>query len=309
MNAPALDVRAILRAVGQAVRRAAPDIVVVAAAVSLVYVSTRPTAVALAFGFGPDPAGNRIFWFAVVGSVVMLTIVVGRLTHALYRKGRRWPRLNADERGIVATEFLLALVPLFWMLLLICHMAVVANCGLIVQYSAFTAARAAAVSYSRTNITQTEEFLPTNRATLEDAADLVLCILSPFAPLAPAQNHGASAFQRIFTNQDFIWGTNDFPRRMMYTRIASTVTFTETYAPSTGAFPRNPALPPPRRVTATVRYFMTVRIPAISSMPGLTVPAPFGGGRAVSLEGVATVQSTGGRQAAPAAMVGGFPPL
>lgn len=309
MSAPAISFRAVPVGVGRAVVQLLPDVVVLGAAISLVYVSTRPAAIAAVFGFEPDPAANRIFWFAVIGSVTLLVVLVGRLVRALYRRGRNWRIISADERGIVATEFLLAMVPLFWMLLLICHMSVVANCGLIVQYSAFTAARAAAVSYARTTSLQNEEFLPANRATLEDAADLILCILSPFAPLAPAQNHGASAFQRIFTNQDFIWGTRDFPRRMMYTRIASEITFTESYPESTGAFPRNPALPPPRRITATVRYYMIVRIPAISSMPGLTVPAPFGDGRAVSLEGVATVQSTGGRQAAPAAMVGGFPPL
>jgi hypothetical protein len=309
MSAASISFRAVPAGLGRTAARLVPDLVVLAAAISLIYVSTRPTSVAEALGFGPDPAGNRVFWFAVIGSVTLLMVLIGRLIHALYRRGRNWRMISPDDRGIVATEFLLAMVPLFWMLLLICHMSVVANCGLIVQYSAFTAARAAAVSYGRTTAIQSEEFLPANRATLEDAADLILCILSPYAPLAPAQNHGASAMQRIFTNQNFIWGTNDFPRRMMYTRIASNITFTESYPESTGAFPRNPALPPPRRITATVRYFMIVRIPAISVMPGLTVPAPFGGGRAVTLEGTATVQSTGGRQAAPAAMVGGFPPL
>lgn len=288
-------------------QRALPTALLIAGALALIAVASAPSDAARALDLPVDPAANRLFWAGLLGAIALLVIGTGRVIHAIWRRGRGWGGLARDQRGTIMVEFALALGPLMWMMFLIAHLSVVANTALVVAYAAHCGARSCAVNYGRATAALIPERLPANRSSIDDASDVVLCILSPVSPLAPAQNHAANAMGRLFIEQDGIWGIKDFQRRMMYTRLASTVTITDSDSPTSALFQPVADITPPRVVTVTVRYLMIVRIPGITAIPGLTEPAPLGAGRVVPIEQTVSVQCMPGRVTPPAGITGPFP--
>jgi len=269
-------------------------------------VSTRPGDSAEFLGLERPRFSNTIFDIAVFSAMIALLVLASRLILRFGRQARAVRRLHGAQLGTVMVEFTLVFPIILLVMGMVIQLALFANASLIVRYAAFSSARVASVSYTRTLIA-IEESIDLEPEKIDQAAHLVLASISPATGGNDAQ---AALITRFQSRQNGVWGSRSYAQRMNYARAATTVTIDDRYPPANFVFASVGNVFAPKEVEVTIRYQYLITIPGLYNLPGLSTPAPGGvSGRVINIEQTVTLQTTGARESSPVSLLGGSPLL
>lgn len=303
---------------------------------------SRATAALL--GLPDYPGADRCFWAGIVLAFVAGAFLTCHLLLVLWRCCRRAPwfgRPDRAEAGTIMVEFCLVFPFLGLAMGLTVQAALIAQATLVVQYSAYSAARAAIVRTEYSSAISLWEDLY-KKDEIERVAELALASISPEAG-GGGSSADAAAIRQVFQNQNGPWGSNAYPARVAYaswgngsaasnqttrvnltTQPAALLPDIEDLVPPLafltvqnlgGSIPTMPSsinnflgnftqFFAPLTVTAEVEFELLCVIPGLPAWIGITQPAKAGvGGTVFTIRQSCRLQSTGGRESSALALL------
>jgi len=283
-------------------RRLAVNAAIVFGVYLALLVMTHPGRVSIVLGLDQERFSNAIFDLSIFSAIGLLLLIAYRLTSRQFSRAKALRRLHSAQAGTVMVEFAFVFPIILLVMGMIVQLALFANASLVVRYAAFSSARVAIISFTR-SFTGIEASLDLEPEKIDQAAHLILATISP---VTSGNNRQAGVISTIQARQNGQWGSRSYPQRMRYARLATTVETNDTYPPANVGFASVGNVFAPKQVAVTVRYKYFITIPGLYNLPGISTPAPAGvSGRVITIEQTVTLQSTGARESSPVSLLGG----
>lgn len=254
-------------------RRHRCDLLLLAGGLQALVWMARPDELAALSGSGAlgHDTAFEVATALALGAFAVLSL---RTLFVLYRTMRKlsWEPALRAEQGTVMAEFALVLPVVLMMLGTVFQVALVANAALVVRYAAFTAARAAIVSFEAdiSDFSGMVQFRPLpervdmDRPTI--AASLVLASISPTLNRSASSEASRALAEALIVNGDG-WEEPDFSERVAYAKQAMVLRIEDAYVDSLP-----PLIPLPEHAVQPGRARLVS--PAERERLGYTLPKP-----------------------------------
>jgi len=130
-------------------RRLAVNAAIVFGVYLALLVMTHPGRVSIVLGLDQERFSNAIFDLSIFSAIGLLLLIAYRLTSRQFSRAKALRRLHSAQAGTVMVEFAFVFPIILLVMGMIVQLALFANASLVVRYAAFSSARVAIISFTR----------------------------------------------------------------------------------------------------------------------------------------------------------------